>query len=164
MYLYKKDDYLELDYFNFLVNSFLDGNFAWFFQSDKVNKGDNRFNFIHTFYKDENVNSNHINLLDSLFKKLKVKQLIRVKLNLTTKTNQIEKFDFHRDVSETCKTSILYLNTNDGYTILRDRKNYSTETVSSVANKLITFPSFTEHAGTTHTNTEYRMVLNLNYK
>ena len=164
MDIYKEDNYLETDYFNFLTNSFLDGNFAWFYQADKVTKGDNHFNFIHTFYKDGNVNSNHINLLDGLFKKLKVKQLIRVKLNLTTKTNSIIKFDFHRDVAETCKTAILYLNTNNGYTILRDIKDYSVETVPSVANRLIDFPSFTEHAGTTHTNCHYRMVLNINYK
>ena len=39
----------------------------------------------------------------------------------------------------------------------------SGEEISSVENKMIVFPSNLKHAGTTHTDTKYRLVLNLNY-
>ena len=56
------------------------------------------------------------------------------------------------------KTSILYLNTNNGYTRFEDGTK-----VESVANRMVTFPNQMMHTGTTTTDSEYRLVLNLNY-
>ena len=55
-------------------------------------------------------------------------------------------------------TSILYLNTNDGYTIFEDGTK-----IESVENRLVTFDSHIKHSGTSCTNQKVRLVLNMNY-
>ena len=64
----------------------------------------------------------------------------------------------HNDVNIDCNTAILYLNDNDGKTIFENE-----EKVNSVKNRMIIFPSNLKHAGTTHTNTKHRMVINFNF-
>ena len=84
---------------------------------------------------------------------------MRVKLNLLTKTNEIVEHDYHKDSeSSDALTSILYLNTNNGYTRFKDKN------IKSEANTLITFPSATFHSGTTCTDEGFRLVLNIVYK
>jgi hypothetical protein len=80
---------------------------------------------------------------------------------MTFKEKKIKKNQFHTDVKDPqldCKTAILYFNTNNGKTVFKNKKE-----IKSVANKLVLFPTKLEHTGTTHTNTKYRLVLNLNY-
>ena len=50
------------------------------------------------------------------------------------------------------------MNTNDGYTLFEDGTK-----VESVMNRLVTFPYTMKHAGTTCTNSPFRMVINFNY-
>ena len=80
--------------------------------------------------------------------------------------NKIIEHGFHHDVTDSefhpikdhMKTSILYMNTNNGYTKFEDGT-----TVESVANRFVTFPNHTEHTGTSTSDTEYRLVINFNY-
>ena len=55
-------------------------------------------------------------------------------------------------------TSILYLNTNDGYTQFENGTK-----IESIENRLITFPLSYRHTGTTCTNQPFRAVINFNY-
>ena len=55
-------------------------------------------------------------------------------------------------------TSILYLNTNNGYTEFEDGTK-----VESVANRFISFPIETKHRGTSCTDKKIRVVINFNY-
>ena len=55
--------------------------------------------------------------------------------------------------------SILYMNTNNGYT-----KFESGEKVESVENRLVTFPNSLRHAGSTNNcDAMYRCVMNINW-
>ncbi len=72
---------------------------------------------------------------------------------------------FHYDVSdfipEQAKnwiTSILYINTNNGYTRFE-----TGEVVESVENRLVTFPANLKHTGTSCTDEKVRVVVNFNY-
>ena len=71
---------------------------------------------------------------------------------------------FHQDVSERRllesepKTAIFYINTNDGYTVFEDGTK-----INSVANRICIFPHWMKHSGTTCTNTNRRIALNLNF-
>jgi len=56
-------------------------------------------------------------------------------------------------------TSIFYLNTNNGITIFEDTK----EEVESVSNRMITFPGYLRHTGTTATDKPHRILININY-
>lgn len=154
------DNFLNKKYFNLLNNTFLNNMFPWYYQNNKSNVNDNEFQFTHVFYNDNKENSSCLYILNELFKKIKLKTLIRVKLNLTTKRKKIKKFNFHVDTDIKCNTAILYLNTNNGKTVFEDKKLLP---VNSVENRIVIFPSHIKHAGTTHTDTDLRIVLNINY-
>ena len=55
-------------------------------------------------------------------------------------------------------TSIFYMNTTNGPTILED----GTE-IECRANRLVSYPTDTQHAAVLCTDAEYRVVINLNY-
>ena len=55
-------------------------------------------------------------------------------------------------------TSILYINTNNGWTVI---KGYGK--VESVANRMVIFDSNLQHSGVTCTDKNRRVVINFNY-
>ena len=148
----KKQDIKKL---NDLVLSNL---FEWFIQG-VYDEQDTQKQFVHIFYKNDRPSSPHFPIIKPILDRLDIKKLMRVKLNLLTKTNEIVEHDYHKDSeSSDALTSILYLNTNNGYTRFKDKK------IKSEANTLITFPSATLHSGTTCTDEGFRLVLNIVYK
>jgi len=152
------ENFLKKDDLNNLKNQFLSDKFPWYFQDFKVYKNDGDFQYTHVFYGDNSIGSTYFYLIEPFLSLLNIKSLVRIKLNLTAKTNQIKNFTFHRDFNFDCNTAIFYLNTNNGKTVFKNGKE-----VESVENRIAIFPSGLEHAATTHTDTPYRLVLNLNY-
>lgn len=122
------------------------------------------FQFVHLFFLEKSFSgdgvlcSSYMPHLESILSKLETGRLIRVKANMHTRTEDIVEFGMHVDVPDSSKTSILYLNTNNGYTKFEDDSK-----VYSVKNRLVTFPSRMKHAGTTCTDENFRSVINLNY-
>tara|TARA_R110000772_G_scaffold21060_1_gene58247 strand:+ start:5320 stop:5799 length:480 start_codon:yes stop_codon:yes gene_type:complete len=141
------------------LNKIVLGNlFEWFIQG-VYDERDTQKQFVHIFYKNDRPSSPHFPIIKPILDRLDIKKLMRVKLNLLTKTNEIVEHDYHKDSeSSDALTSILYLNTNNGYTRFKDKK------IKSEANTLITFPSATLHSGTTCTDEGFRLVLNIVYK
>jgi hypothetical protein len=151
------DNFLEQDKFNFFKKEETSEYFPWYFNNKKVpndNHLDN-FQFVNNF-KDGNT-ANH--LIDVFKEKLKVNKFLRAKLNCTTRTSKIYKFKLHNDLTEDCMVSIFYLNTNNGYTEFE-----TGEKVKSVENRLVTFDNKLKHFGTTSTDTQTRIVLNMCYE
>tara|TARA_R100001143_G_C3347267_1_gene127483 strand:+ start:745 stop:1221 length:477 start_codon:yes stop_codon:yes gene_type:complete len=153
-----KRNFLNKVVFEDLNKAVLGHLFQWYIQG--VNGPEDKHkHFVHIFYIDNNISSNHFDILRPLLHKLNIKNLIRIKLNLLTKTNKIIEHEYHQDSSSSnALTSILYLNTNNGYTRFKDKK------IKSKANTLITFPSNTFHSGATCTDEEFRLVLNIVYE
>ena len=79
-------------------------------------------------------------------------------LNCNPRNARILKYGLHIDQSVDCTTAIYYINSNDGFTEFENG-----DTIESVENRLVTFPSRLHHTGTTCTNQKRRVVLNLNY-
>lgn len=153
-----KRNFLDKVAFKNLNEVVLGHLFQWYIQGVNDAK-DKHKQFVHIFYIDNNISSNHFDVLRPLLYKLKIENLIRIKLNLLTKTNKIIEHKYHQDSSyPNAMTSILYLNTNNGYTRFKNEK------IKSKANTLITFPSNTFHSGTTCTDEEFRLVLNIVYQ
>ena len=98
-------------------------------------------------------------LLDVFKEKLNVSNFLRAKLNCTTRTNKIFEFKSHRDLDVNCLVSIFYINSNNGYT-----KFENGQKIESIENRLITFNNNLKHNGTTSTNSQTRIVLNLCYE
>ena len=84
-----KDNFLDKDTFNSIKNAIFDCNqdnlFPWFLQDYKVNRGDKEVQLVHIFYYEHAINSNHFNYLKPILKKLKVRALRRIKVNITFK-------------------------------------------------------------------------------
>ena len=125
-------------------------------------EGDN-FQFTHSFFKNNQIDSQHINLIKPILDKLRVKEYFRIKANLQTKTHKIQTNNFHTDITGNWgvipyTTSIFYVNSNDGYTVFEDGTK-----VNSVANRICIFPHWMKHSGTTCTNANRRIALNLNF-
>ena len=56
------------------------------------------------------------------------------------------------------KTGILYINSNDGYTKFENGKN-----IQSIENQFVEFDSTLKHTGSSSTDHDRRIVINLNY-
>jgi len=85
-------------------------------------------------------------------------KLIRVKANLYLRTDEIEHHDNHVDYDFENNAAILYINTNNGLTVLED----GTE-CESVANRLLLFDGSKLHHSTTCTDQKRRVNININY-
>tara|TARA_R100001163_G_scaffold28616_1_gene22930 strand:+ start:202 stop:681 length:480 start_codon:yes stop_codon:yes gene_type:complete len=143
-----------------VLKSVLESNsFPWYFQKTSV-KGSSKeldCHFGHNFYLNDNVSSDHIKLLNPIIEKLKVNSLIRVKANLTIKSDKQLNTTPHLDQMFDCKVALYYLNTNNGPTTINNKK------VDSVQNRIVIFNSDVKHYSTTCTDKQTRITLNFNY-
>jgi hypothetical protein len=160
------DNFLNQEYFKEVYNMFYhDKNFPWF-PSKVLNYKDYR-QFVHLFYNNYRPNSIYHELLEPLYAQLKVKALIKVKANHLWKTDEIIEHGFHTDGAEHInkddnpdwKTAIFYINTNNGYT----KFDLDQKIINSKANRLAIFSANVKHTGTTCTDKDERIVLNINY-
>ena len=157
-----QDNFLEQNYFNKLIK-ISGGEFCPYFIQNHVNSvDDNHFQMTHTIYTDWAPRSDLYGELGPIFQKLNMFTLLRCKINLLPRTDKVIEHGFHIDISDgfdRCKTAVMYLNTNNGYTLFEDGTK-----VESVANRLVTFNNSTKHSGSTNTCDEpYRLVLNMDY-
>lgn len=155
------DKFLPDDTFYFIKNSMtVDGNFPWYFNNFVVdsNEDNGSFQFTHLFYFFDERKSELSFIIEPLIRKINPKKLLRVKANLTTKTPNIIETGYHLDFEDDCYTSVFYVNTNNGYTKIKGG-----ELINSVENRLVVFKSNLLHTGSTCTDENIRVVINLNF-
>ena len=161
------DNFLEPDHFQHLQMIMFGEELPWYYMEniDSLDD-DDKFQFVHCFYDHEHgITSQYYDLFSFIFDKVKAKKLYRIKANLITRTSRKEIGIFHTDIPSNLKspsdkynTSILYMNTNDGFTEFENGHR-----VESVANRFVTFPEETKHRGTSCTDKRVRIVINFNY-
>tara|TARA_B100000131_G_scaffold73554_1_gene69823 strand:- start:234 stop:746 length:513 start_codon:yes stop_codon:yes gene_type:complete len=153
------DDFLPQNQFNNLQEFLMGPYFPWFY-NDNIIRGDySRFQFIHTFYKENSEHNSFLSLFDESQRLLEVKKLFRIKSNLKLKTLSPENTGYHIDnFVGSNKTAVLYINTNNGGTSFKGGGM-----VKSLANRIVIFNSELEHAGITCTDENIRVVVNFNY-
>jgi len=135
--------------------------FPWYYSNYKVSPGDNIVQFTHMFYENHNINSEHYKFLQTILNKINPSAIRRIKANMTYREKDFKDFDLHTDFSgnfENQKTGIFYMNTNNGKTVFENG-----EKIDSVENRMVIFPANLKHAGTTHTDTSIRCVINFNW-
>lgn len=161
------DNYLPDDYFKYLKGMLLnsDANFSWNYSDfvvDENNKDVNEFQFAHIFYQHNVPVSPFFNELAIIFQKLNPLTLIKVKANLLPKTTNHIEHGMHVDIvgsnCQNLRTSILYINTNNGYTLFEDNTK-----INSVENRMVIFPTHMRHTGATCTDEKIRVVINFNF-
>lgn len=160
------DNYLpEPDFIN-LKSIIFDVNWPWHFNDFVVHQEEvedsTQFQFVHVLFRDHNWIGAGQQYIYPLINKMSPLAWLRIKMNLNTRTETPSIGSYHCDipdlVADSYETAIYYLNTNNGKTLFEDGTY-----VDSVANRLVTFPGTTKHAGCTSTDTSRRVLINLNY-
>ena len=158
------DDFLSPSDFELTQHFFFSEEFPWYFCNTIAgpnNSGLDQYQFTHTFFSlAKPFQSNYSNFLQPLLTKLNAKYILRIKANLRPRTANAVVSPYHTDMQLNQQTAIFYLNTNNGYTKFQDN-DYPD--VHSVANRLLTFYGGLKHAGTSCTDQNTRIVLNINY-
>jgi hypothetical protein len=161
------DNFLPTDLFLDISDFFFSDKIVWYWNEFKTThekiKYDDQldelddFQYIHPLY---NFNKPVSNVNIQVFiDALNMKHIVKAKANSTIRMNSIFRYGFHTDVGLSgCKTSIFYMNTNDGFTEFENG-----DRIESIANRMITFDSSLKHTGTSCTNKKRRIVLNFNY-
>ena len=160
------DNFLSEEEFLKLSSIIMSENFPWYYFPYKVNNKSlnslQDFQFCHVVYHDNMVKSNFIEHFNPLLIKMKVGHLVRLKVNLTPRSDEIFQYDPHIDVShfnfQFGKIGIFYINTNDGFTILENG-----DKIESIENRLLLLDPKIMHSGTSCTDQKIRCVINVNF-
>ena len=163
------DNFLPEDIFYFLQNLMESNTFPWYFNDtylcDVENTSLDNYQFTHSFFGKVWVESTgetdsyspYNELLTPILDKLKVKKLEKVKANLNPRTSTHVEGGYHIDM-ENVTTSILYMNTNNGWTEIQGSGK-----IDCVENRAVTFNSNLMHSGYTCTDQKRKIVINFNY-
>ena len=168
------DNFLEPNQFRNLQAEFLSDNMKWTYGpviADSNNLPflgnitgepgrEYNFQFCNALYNRCEPISEDFYLISPLLDAINIAALIRVKANLNTRTSKIIEHGYHIDQNFAHALSgIFYLNTCDGYTAFEE----SGRRVESVANRMLIFDNTLMHTGTTTTNCDRRVVININF-
>jgi hypothetical protein len=155
------DDFLPYNVFKHISDYVTGTEFMWYFNK-RINNcyswDDLSFYFTHMLYMDNKVNSKELDVFKPLFETLKIKKLIRAKLNLYTKTDNLEKHKEHIDFTYPHKNCVYSFNTCNGFTILNKDNQ-----VASIENRAIIFDGLIPHQSTSCTDQHARINININY-
>ena len=157
------DNFLSDDNFQILQQYFSSDTFTWNLNNSIAchREGLDQYQFVHPFFDISKPSLDTWSpFLAPLLTKLNAKYIFRIKANLRPRTSQGVLSDYHTDMDLNQQTAIFYLNTNNGYT-----KFHSNDypDVKSVANRLLTFYGGLKHCGSSCTDQNTRIVLNINY-
>jgi hypothetical protein len=156
------DNFLDNKDFRFVYDQITGNEFPWFFQKESViSNNDNDITdsfFTHVFFKNNEVNSNYYEHFKFIIDAIGARALIRFKANCYPPTEEIKIHMPHTDHEFEHNGFLLYVNDNDGYTILEDGTK-----IESVANRALFFDASRPHQSTTATNVKARFNININY-
>ena len=157
-----KKNFLEKDYFNRIKSAVVNNEtFPFYFKPAVAGESDKKtlkqFYFAHVVYDNHQVNSETFNLLLPLLEKMDVKALIRIKVNLYSRTDKLLKHYSHVDDNFKHKGMILSLNTCNGGTTIGKKF------VQSIENQALFFDPSVGHNSTNCTDQQGRWNININY-
>ena len=164
------DNFLPTEVFDPIKEFVFSGRMPWYFAPKSVHDGDGCPQFTHGLYVDCLPTSEVFEIFSPILNSLNPLALHRVKFNCTTKTPKIVEKPLHVDVSgpkddqgrythiPDYQICVIYFNDNNGYTYFEDGQK-----VESKENRAVLFPSNLPHAGTSCTDTDLRVVLNIDY-
>ena len=154
-------NFLEKEKFLKVKNIITHQEFSWFYRGNNTEiKGGY---FCHSFFNNNTINSAFYNeCLKDVFEKLKPKALLEVRANLLfSSLFYDEKSKWHVDYDYGNYTAILYLNTTEGGTELKNKDKI--EFIKAEENKILLMKGNVEHRAILSPDTEKRYILNLNY-
>ena len=159
------NNFIDRSRFELLKKEMMSPLFDWYITGKVPNdETDFNFQFCHVFFNYRFEKSKYFNYLNPVLERLNPIAVNRIKANCVPKTETIQVSGLHVDINEervidsNPKTAIFYINTNNGYTLFEDGTK-----VESVENRICIFPYYMKHTGTTCTDKNQRVVININY-
>ena len=113
---------------------------------------------IHQLYESPGTLSSFVDIVNPVMKMIHPVILIRIKANLYPRSDKLITHKYHIDTEYTHTSSLLYINTNNGFTILEDGTK-----IKSVANRLLTIDGSKKHCSTNCTDKTARVNIGVNY-
>jgi len=154
------DNFLPEEEFKSIQSIMMSDEFFWYYVLGcaTTGKGEDGYHMTHTFFEPpQGPNSPHCDMWKPMMKRIKISEVMRIKANMILKTPEPFYSHYHSDnIGE--KTGLLYINTNNGYTEFENGV-----IVNSVANRYLSFDTYSIHRGVTCTDEMRRVVVNFNY-
>lgn len=160
------DNFLPEKIFEPIEKLFCGEDTAWYFFKtvDYIDEDDgenDKYQFSHNIWDPSiGVCTPNYDAIAPCLEILNCYSVIRIKANLNVKTGVNKQIgSFHTDtLIKDATTAILYLNTNNGYTLFE-----SGDKVESVRNRIVIFNSQIKHTGVSCTDEKCRILINFNY-
>lgn len=159
------DNFLDISDFKIIYDNMMGPYFPWYYSDEITNPCYNQSNLnyqlTHCFFRQNyGITGDTFNFIVPCLTKLNLQFLLRCKSNLNPKTEVNQQIgDLHFDYDfEFSKTAILYVNTNNGFTLFEDGTK-----IDSVSNRLVIFKTTKKHVGYSCTDENVRVVINFNY-
>ena len=155
------EKFLHDDDFYPLRDRLLSNDFNWFHIERQVTWDTQPYidYFTHFIYNNHEITSDYYHLIIPFLKKMNIRAILSIRVNLVTMKHERVVSDFHIDYEyKDSKTAIYYLNTNNGYTEFEDGTKINCD-----ENKLVVFNSQIKHRLASQTDKTKRVVINFNY-
>ena len=155
-----KKNFLSKKYYTDFENYITNDDFPWYVQKE-ISEGDTSgyCYFTHMLFGNKKIMSNLYNvIMFEFFKKLKIKNLIRAKLNLYTRTEKNVEHIYHVDYDYPHKTALYFINNNNGPLIFKK----SNKKIMPEKNKCVIFDGEDFHKSSSCTDSSLRLTLNIN--
>lgn len=153
------DNFLPEDQFTALQTVIFSASFPWYSSvgvADETDISDKYF--VHFFYENFGPRSKFFDMLSPIIGKISPQALLKAKANMYLKNTNLIHHAKHIDFNHEHKGFILYLNTNNGFTVLEDGTQ-----VDSVANRGLFFEAHKLHNSTNCTDELFRANISINY-
>ena len=155
------DSFLSEKEFKVIHDTVMNYNFSWYYNSSAAYEDEKNSTpcFGHVLFSECNIYSNFYSTIkDTILNKININALIRSKINMYLKTENIVEHAWHTDFDFSHKGALFYINTNNGYTILEDGTK-----IESIANRMLFLDTSKIHKSTTCTDANRRINININY-
>lgn len=156
------DNVLPRQEFKYIQDRMMSLDFSWNLNlsvtdSEELISTTASYYFTHTFWDNFHTTPDAM-MFANLLNSLGVKAITRIKGNCYPSTDKLIHHKNHVDYEFPHRAAILYINTNDGLTILEDKTE-----IESVENRLLVFDASKVHKSTTCTNAPCRINVNFNF-
>ena len=165
------DNFLPEEVFTPIRDYVFGGRMPWYYTANSVKEGDNCPQFSHMCYANCVPISDMFERVKPIFATLNPIGINRVKFNATSRTAEIKEKPLHVDITGASDSPeppfenvpdyhicVIYFNDNNGYTYFEDGQK-----VLSKENRAVMFSGDLLHAGTSCTDADLRVVLNIDY-
>ena len=157
-----EENFLSKEEHKLILKTLTSPEFPWFYSDSQVDGIDSNSYFFHVFYAENKINSHLFPIIKPLFDKIGVSAIVNARANMLVNKNKQVSSAWHCDFSfypnKAMHTGIYYVNTNNGFT------EFENNTITlSKENSFIEFNHLTKHRAISQTDTDIRIVINLNY-